>query len=101
MLACAAMAVGARIESERRRAAEVIDRLDDAMPDAKIELDFSNDLELLVAVILSAQCTDKRVNLVTPKLFARYRDARAYARSSPEALHPFIQTCGQIGRAHV
>ena len=81
-------------ESKRKRAGEVIDRLEKAMPEARIELDYRTPLELLVAVILSAQCTDKRVNLVTPALFARFPDARAYAGATPEQVEPFIQTCG-------
>jgi endonuclease III len=64
------------------------------MPDAHIELDYHTPLELLVAVILSAQCTDRRVNLVTPALFQRFPDARAYAAASPTEVEPFIQTCG-------
>lgn len=64
------------------------------MPDARIELDYSTPLELLVAVILSAQCTDKRVNLVTPALFRRFPDAAAYASASVQEVEPFIQTCG-------
>jgi endonuclease-3 len=71
-----------------------MDALERAMPDVRIELDFDTDVELLVSVILSAQCTDKRVNMVTPALFARFPDAVAYARATPERLHPFIQSCG-------
>ena len=64
------------------------------MPEARIELDYRTPLELLVAVILSAQCTDKRVNLVTPALFQRYPDARAYATADLAELESFIRTCG-------
>ncbi len=64
------------------------------MPDARIELDFGTDLQLLVSVILSAQCTDVRVNQVTPALFERYPDAAAYAAAAPEALEPLIRSCG-------
>ncbi len=81
-------------ESKRKRAVEVLERLEKAMPEARIELDYRTPLELLVAVILSAQCTDKRVNLVTPALFARFPDVRAYAGASPAQVEPFIQTCG-------
>ena len=81
-------------EAKRRRAAAVIDRLDAHMPKAKIELDHRSPLELLISVILSAQCTDKRVNLVTPALFARYRTAQAYAAASPDELEALIKTCG-------
>ncbi|MFN7131529.1 MAG: endonuclease III, partial [Myxococcales bacterium] len=68
--------------------------LERAMPDARIELDFQTPLELLVAVILSAQCTDRRVNLVTPALFARFRTPADYARARPEEVEPYIRTCG-------
>ncbi len=64
------------------------------MPDVHIELDYHTPLELLVAVILSAQCTDKRVNLVTPALFQRFPDARAYAQATAADVEPFIRTCG-------
>jgi endonuclease-3 len=76
------------------RAAEVLDRLERALPEARIALDFGDDLQLLVSVILSAQSTDARVNVVTPALFARFPDAAAYARVEPEELWPFIQTLG-------
>lgn len=72
----------------------MIDRLDREMPDAHIELDFTNHLELLVAVVLSAQCTDAMVNRCTPGLFARFRTAADYAAAQPEDLHPFISRCG-------
>ena len=57
------------------------DMLAETYPDAHCELDFENPLELLVATVLSAQCTDARVNLTTPGLFAKYPDARAYAEA--------------------
>ncbi len=81
-------------EHERARASEVVDRLERSMPEARIALEFRDDLQLLASVILSAQSTDVRVNLVSPKLFARFPDAAAYARAEPEALWPFIQTLG-------
>ena len=81
-------------ERERARAGEVVDRLERAMPEARIALEFKDDLQLLVSVILSAQSTDVRVNLVSPALFARFPDAAAYARAEPEVLWPFIQTLG-------
>jgi|SRR5690606_37226806 len=79
---------------ERERALRVIEALDREMPEAKIELDFSNEIELLVAVMLSAQCTDAMVNRCTPALFAAYRSAADYARAEPEDLHPYIARCG-------
>lgn len=69
-------------------------RLDDAYPDAHCELDFTTPLELLVAVVLSAQCTDKRVNEVTPGLFARYRHAADYAGADRAELEEFVRPTG-------
>jgi endonuclease-3 len=78
----------------RARAIEILDRLERAMPDARIALAFGTDVELLVSVILSAQSTDAGVNKVTPALFAAFPDAGAYARARPEALWPFIRSLG-------
>jgi len=61
-------------------------------PDPETELDYGNPFELLVAVILSAQCTDKRVNLVTPELFRKYPTAKMMARAEPEDIFPFIRS---------
>ena len=63
-------------------------------PDAHCELNFKTPLQLLVATILSAQCTDKRVNMVTPSLFARYRSAADFARATPAELEKAIQSTG-------
>ena len=63
-------------------------------PNASTELTFRNAYELLVATILSAQCTDERVNRVTPALFARYPDPLALARATPETLEPQIRSTG-------
>lgn len=76
------------------RAAIVLARLAAAMPEAKIELDYRTPLELLVAVILSAQCTDRRVNRVTPQLFADFPDPAAYGRSTPEKIASYINSLG-------
>ena len=76
------------------RALDVFDRLEAHMPEARIELDYRTPLELLVAVMLSAQCTDRRVNLVTPALFARYPDAAAYAGAALAEVEGYIQSCG-------
>src|SRR5512145_2437881 len=78
----------------RARAAEIVDRLERAMPDVRIALEFGNDVELLVSVILSAQSTDVGVNRATPALFARFPDAAAYAAAEPEDLWPFIRSLG-------
>ena len=83
-----------RLEAKRRRAAQVLDALGAEMPQVRIQLDYRTPLELMVAVILSAQCTDKRVNMVTPALFERFPDAPTYASVKPEVVEPFIQTCG-------
>ena len=68
--------------------------LDAAYPDAHCELDFRTPLDLIVAVILSAQCTDKRVNEVTPALFARYPTAEAYAGADRTELEEMIRSTG-------
>jgi endonuclease-3 len=68
--------------------------LAEAYPDAHCELDFRTPLELLVATILSAQCTDKRVNEVTPALFARYRSARDYAAADRAEVEETIRPTG-------
>ena len=83
-----------KAEGRRAKAAAIIDVLQRTYPDAHCELDFSNPLELLVATILSAQCTDKRVNLVTPALFARCRTARDFAEIAPEELERLVQSTG-------
>jgi endonuclease III len=77
-----------------RRARRINRELALLYPDAHCELTFSTPLELLVATILSAQCTDKRVNMVTPVLFARYRDAADYASASREDIEKIIQSTG-------
>ena len=77
-----------------RRAAEILERLRRHIPDLRCELDFSSPLELAVAAILAAQCTDKRVNLVTPALFKKYRTAKAYASADPAALEELVKSTG-------
>jgi len=63
-----------------------------AMPEAETELHFGNNFQLLVAVMLSAQCTDKRVNLVTPRLFEDYPTAEAMAEATPEVIYEYIRS---------
>jgi endonuclease-3 len=63
-------------------------------PDAHCELDFENPLQLLIATILSAQCTDKRVNMVTPTLFKKYPDARAFAKARAATFESEIRSTG-------
>jgi endonuclease-3 len=77
-----------------RRARRINKELDVLYPDAHCELDFTSPLELLVATILSAQTTDKRVNMVTPTLFARYTTAAEYAAADREELEKIIQSTG-------
>lgn len=76
------------------RAAALVEALPRIYPEAHCELDFTNPLELLVATILSAQCTDKRVNLVTKELFRVCRTARDYAEIAPAELERIIQSAG-------
>jgi endonuclease III len=78
----------------RERIAQLVQILPEVYPDAHTELDFKNPLELLIATILSAQCTDKRVNMVTPALFAKYRQARDYANASQRELESLIKSTG-------
>jgi endonuclease-3 len=78
----------------RERVAQLIEAFREVYPGAHCELDFRTPLELLVATILSAQCTDKRVNMVTPRLFAKYRTAADYARSNPATFEKEIQSTG-------
>jgi endonuclease-3 len=77
----------------RERAGEIVERLTAAYP-ARIELDFGNPLELAVATILSAQCTDARVNEVTRTLFKKYRTAEDYAGADPEEFQEEIRSTG-------
>jgi len=76
------------------RVRQLVQILPKVYPGARCELDFRNPLQLLVATILSAQCTDKRVNLVTPALFAKYRSAAAYANAKPSELENAIRSTG-------
>jgi len=78
----------------RARAARIGEILDQEFPDPAIPLDHQDPYQLLVAVILSAQCTDARVNIVTPALFRRAPDAAALAKMTPAQILPFIKTCG-------
>jgi endonuclease-3 len=81
-------------DAKRARARTIIRALKKAYPDAKIALHFGNPLELLVATILSAQCTDERVNQVTPALFKKYGTARDYARASSAVLEEEVRSTG-------
>jgi endonuclease-3 len=82
-------------QAERRaRARKIVARLEREYPDATCALHHASALELLVATILSAQCTDARVNMVTPVLFAKYRTAADYAAADPQVLEREIQSTG-------
>jgi endonuclease-3 len=72
----------------------ILQGLDRLYPDAHCSLDFADPLQLLVATILSAQCTDERVNQVTPALFQRYPSARGYAQADPDELMDLIRSTG-------
>ena len=76
------------------RVKRIISSLQKTYPDAHCELNHSNPLELLVATILSAQCTDKRVNMVTPALFKKYPNAKAYAKANPARFENEIRSTG-------
>lgn len=82
-------------KKERTKRARSLNRVLKKMyPDPRTMLRYSNNWELLVAVVLSAQCTDKRVNLITEKLFKKYRSVEAYARVPQRALEKDIYQCG-------
>lgn len=78
----------------KRRAGRLLRALKQARPDAHIELEYRSPFQLLVATILSAQCTDARVNKVTPELFRRYPDATALAGADQESLEELIRSTG-------
>ncbi|HEY5952135.1 MAG TPA: endonuclease III [Kofleriaceae bacterium] len=78
----------------RARAAKILTILDELFPAPAIPLDHGNPFQLLVATILSAQCTDARVNIVTPALFERAPDAFALAKLTPAQVMKYIRTCG-------
>ncbi|MBP5729128.1 MAG: endonuclease III, partial [Clostridia bacterium] len=78
---------------------QILDRLEEMYPDAKPELIFFNPYETLVATMLSAQCTDKQVNKVTPAVFERWPDANAMAGAEEEELFPMVKSCGFKSKA--
>ena len=82
------------LQQRQARAAAILRRLKKEYPDAKCELDWSTPLELAVATILSAQCTDKRVNLVTPALFKKYRAAKDWAAAPQATLEKEFHSTG-------
>ncbi|MET0555074.1 MAG: endonuclease III [Vicinamibacteria bacterium] len=80
--------------AETKRAAQILDRLETAHPEATCALHYTNPYELAAATILSAQCTDERVNLVTPVLFRRYPTTAALAAAAPEEVEAIIRSTG-------
>jgi len=81
-------------QDKQKRAMEIYRRLKKLYPNAHCELNFKNPLQLLVATILAAQCTDKRVNKVTPALFKKYKNAEQFASANREELEELIQSTG-------
>ena len=83
-----------RFRPSRKYCLQLSRKLAQTYPQAKCELIFGSSLQLLVAVILSAQCTDKRVNMVTPALFCKYPDVESFAHASQEELEKKIRSAG-------
>jgi endonuclease-3 len=82
------------IKANRERAEAIRPRLEEAYPDARCSLDYATPLDLLVATILAAQCTDERVNIVTKTLFRRYRTPKDYLAAPRDQLEADVRTCG-------
>lgn len=80
--------------TKRERTAAIEAALEKTYPDATCSLESGSALQLLIATRLSAQCTDARVNLVTPALFARFPDAASFAAATPEEVEEYIRSCG-------
>ena len=85
--------------TEKERKNRILRLLEETYPDAGPELHFTNPYETLVATILSAQCTDRQVNRVTPAVFARYPDDAAMAEAREEDLYPMVRSCGFKNKA--
>lgn len=81
-------------EGRKKRANEILNRLKEWKPDAKIVLKYGNNIQLLAAVILSAQCTDKKVNEVTAALFTKYKTVEDFANADLKAFEREIHSCG-------
>ena len=78
---------------KKERFEKVIEYFSKAMPLAETELEYTNPYELIVAVILSAQCTDKRVNMITPGFYKRYPDIESLAKAEPDQVFDLIRSC--------
>ncbi len=85
------------MKSEQKE--EALKALEDTYPEARAELVFSNPYEMLVATILSAQCTDRQVNRVTPEVFARYPDVKSMSQARESDLYPMVKSCGFKSKA--
>ena len=83
-----------KLQVRKKRAAEVISLLRGEYPDVKCALVYTQPHELLIATRLSAQCTDKRVNMVTPALFGRFRTIDEFAAADSAEVGEYIRTCG-------
>ena len=83
-----------QLKPDSQRVRKILAGLKKRYPDAHCELTHDNPLQLLISTILSAQCTDKRVNMVTPALFDRFPDAQAFAQADPEELMQMIRSTG-------
>lgn len=77
-----------------QRVAGILAALKESYPNALCALHYNTDYELMIAVRLSAQCTDARVNLITPALFERFRSLDDFADATPEEIEPFVHSCG-------
>ncbi len=85
---------GKTLKSQKERMSVILDKLNSIYPDVKIQLDHDNALQLLIATILSAQCTDARVNIVTKKLFKKYLTAEDFLKVPAEELEQDIYSTG-------
>lgn len=88
------MSTKSKENNKKEQAKKIYNKLEKNYPDARISLNYSNELELLIAVILSAQCTDKRVNIVTKELFKRYKRVEDYANADLKELKRYIKSTG-------
>jgi len=82
------------IETSKKKISEILKRLKKEYPNAKCALNFKTPLQLLIATMLSAQCTDKRVNMVTPELFKKYKNAQDFAKAPLPELEKEIRSTG-------
>lgn len=88
------MSISRKLAAKKHRALEILVRLKRLYPDATCSLDYETPVQLLVATILSAQCTDERVNKVTPELFRRFPDASALASAEPSEIEELVKSTG-------